>query len=55
MLDYFTSAISIDFEDILWIDNRSMDNTHWRKSLLQNIYTYLELIESEVDFESYDY
>lgn len=55
MLDYFTSAINIDFEDILWIDCRSMDNAHWRHNLMENVYTYLELLEREPGFESYDY
>ena len=55
MLDYFTSAIAIDFEDMLWISKRPIDHSHWRHNLLQNVYIYLELIESEVDFESYDY
>jgi hypothetical protein len=55
MLDYFTSVINIDFGDLMWIDSRSADNTHWRKNLMQNVYTYLELIEIEPGFESYDY
>jgi hypothetical protein len=55
MLDYFTFAINVDFEDMLWISKRPMDHSHWRKSLMQNVYTYLELIEIEPGFESYDY
>jgi len=55
MLDYFTSAIAIDFEDMLWISKRPIDHSHWRTNLMMNVYIYLELIESEVDFESYDY
>jgi hypothetical protein len=55
MLDYFTTAINVDFDAMAWIDCRSADNTHWRKSLMQNVYTYLELIEIEPGFESYNY
>ena len=55
MLDYFTFAISVDFDSLRWIDCRSADNAHWRHHLMQNVYTYLELIEKEPGFESYDY
>ena len=55
MLDYFIFAISVDFDSMRWIDCRATDNAHWRHHCMENIYTYLELIEKEPGFESYDY
>jgi hypothetical protein len=55
MLDYFIFAISVDFDSLRWIDCRSADNAHWRHHLMENVYTYLDLIENEPGFESYDY
>lgn len=59
MLDYFTAAINIDTESINWIDVRRQScgsaNDFWRSHCMQNIYTYLELIETEPDYPAYDY
>ena len=56
MTNYFTDAIAIDYDSLNWIDCRN-NNQHefYRSWSMQNVYAYLEFIESESDFPSYNY
>ena len=55
MLDYFTYCINDAVENIEWLKKRDMIDMFWYKDSIHNIYFYLDLLQTEPDFESYDY
>ena len=56
MTNYYIDAIAIDYDSLNWCDRRDNSVHDFYKSWsMQNVYTYLELIESESDFASYNY
>lgn len=56
LTNYFTDVIAIDYDSLNWCDRRD-NNQHesYKSWSMQNVYTYLELLESEPDFPSYNY
>ncbi len=57
MLDHFTFRISEAVDNIEWIKRHGMieSESYWYKNLTQEIYFYLDLLQSEPDVECYDY
>ncbi len=55
MLDYFTYCINDAVENIEWLKKRDMIDMFWYEDSIHNIYFYLDLLQTEPDFESYDY
>ncbi len=57
MLDHFTFRISEAVDNIEWIKRHGMieSESYWYNNLTQEIYFYLDLLQSEPDIECYDY
>ncbi len=56
MTNYYIDVIAIDYDSLNWCDRRDNNQHEFYKSWsMQNVYTYLDLIESEPNFPSYDY
>lgn len=55
MLDYYTFCINQAAENIEWMQRRGMTDAFWHQNNVQDVYFYLDMLQSEPGFECYDY